>query len=41
MRFERSFPASVDSLWAYLTSPEGLRAWLAEGTIGQERVDLF
>jgi uncharacterized protein YndB with AHSA1/START domain len=40
VRFERIFPASVDRLWAYVTSPEGLRAWLAEGAIGPERVDL-
>jgi uncharacterized protein YndB with AHSA1/START domain len=38
--FERNFPASVDRLWAYLTSPEDLPAWLADGAIGPARVDL-
>jgi uncharacterized protein YndB with AHSA1/START domain len=40
VRFERVFPLSIDQLWAYLTSADGLRRWLAEGQIGPERVKL-
>ena len=40
VRFERIFAASVDRLWVYLTSPEGLRTWLADGAIGPDRVNL-
>lgn len=37
---ERVFPVSVAQLWAYLTTPDGLSRWLAEGQIGPDRVSL-
>jgi len=40
VRFERVFPISIERLWDYLTTAEGLRNWLAEGTIGPDRVEL-
>jgi len=40
VRFERSFPISVERLWAYLTTEEGLPCWLAEGVIGPGEANL-
>jgi uncharacterized protein YndB with AHSA1/START domain len=40
VRLERVFPVSPDQLWAYLTTPDGLRRWMAEGQIGPERAEL-
>jgi uncharacterized protein YndB with AHSA1/START domain len=40
VRLERDFPFTADKLWAYLTAPDGLRAWIAEGDIGPERAEL-
>jgi uncharacterized protein YndB with AHSA1/START domain len=40
VRLERVFPISVEQLWVYLTTPEGLRRWIAEGEIGPERAQL-
>ena len=37
VRLERAFPIPVDQLWAYLTTPDGLRRWIAEGQIGPDR----
>ena len=34
VRLERVFPIPAEHLWAYLTTPEGLRRWIAEGQIG-------
>jgi uncharacterized protein YndB with AHSA1/START domain len=31
VRLERVFPVSADQLWAYLTTAEGLRRWIADG----------
>jgi uncharacterized protein YndB with AHSA1/START domain len=40
VRFERVFPLPPEGLWAYLTSPDGLSRWLADGHIGPERAEL-
>ena len=40
VRLERAFPVSVDQLWAYLTTPDGLRRWIADGQIGPDRARL-
>jgi len=40
VRFEREFPISVEQLWTYLTSPAGLRTWLADGHIGPDGAEL-
>jgi uncharacterized protein YndB with AHSA1/START domain len=40
VRLERVFPLSAGQLWAYLTSAEGLRRWIAEGHIGPEEAEL-
>lgn len=40
VRLERAFPISVDQLWAYLTTPAGLRRWIAEGHINPDRARL-
>ena len=37
VRFERTFPASPEEVWAALTKPERLRRWLADGVF-QEHV---
>lgn len=36
----RDFPLTADELWAYLTTPDGLSRWIAEGHIGPERAEL-
>jgi uncharacterized protein YndB with AHSA1/START domain len=40
VRLERCFPVPVDQLWAYLTTPDGLRRWVADGQIGPDRARL-
>jgi uncharacterized protein YndB with AHSA1/START domain len=40
VRLERVFLIPVEQLWAYLTTPEGLRRWIAEGQIGPGRARL-
>jgi uncharacterized protein YndB with AHSA1/START domain len=40
VRLERVFLIPAEQLWAYLTTPEGLRRWIAEGRIGPGRARL-
>jgi uncharacterized protein YndB with AHSA1/START domain len=40
VRLERAFPIPVDQLWAYLTTADGLRRWIADGQIGPDRARL-
>jgi uncharacterized protein YndB with AHSA1/START domain len=40
VRLERDFAPTPDELWAYLTTPEGLSRWIAEGHIGPEHAEL-
>ncbi|HEY3953665.1 MAG TPA: SRPBCC family protein [Streptosporangiaceae bacterium] len=40
VRLERAFPIPVDQLWAYLTTPDGLARWIADGQIGPDRAVL-
>jgi uncharacterized protein YndB with AHSA1/START domain len=39
-RLERVYPVDVDTLWTYLTAPEGLSRWMADGEIGADGVHL-
>ncbi|MFT4028700.1 MAG: SRPBCC family protein [Protaetiibacter sp.] len=40
VRFQRLFPVTVEQLWAYLTSADGLTRWIADGEIGPSRASL-
>jgi uncharacterized protein YndB with AHSA1/START domain len=40
VRLERAFPVPVEQMWAYLTTPDGLRRWVADGQIGPDRARL-
>lgn len=33
-------PATAERVWQFLTTPQGLRSWLAEGSIGPQRAHL-
>jgi uncharacterized protein YndB with AHSA1/START domain len=41
LRMERTLPAPVERVWAYLVDPEKRRTWLAGGTMAQEAGGVF
>ncbi|MFH0129335.1 SRPBCC family protein [Variovorax sp. VaC1] len=41
LRMERTLPAPIERVWAYLTDPEKRATWLAGGTMAQETGDVF
>ncbi len=41
LRMERTLPAPIERVWAYLTDPEKRATWLAGGTMAQEAGDVF
>jgi uncharacterized protein YndB with AHSA1/START domain len=41
LRMERTLPAPVERVWAYLTDPDKRATWLAGGTMAQAPGELF
>lgn len=41
LRMERTLPAPIERVWAYLTDPEKRATWLASGTMAQQTGNLF
>jgi uncharacterized protein YndB with AHSA1/START domain len=41
LRMERTLPAPIERVWAYLTDPDKRAAWLAGGTMAQQPGELF
>jgi uncharacterized protein YndB with AHSA1/START domain len=41
LRIERTLPAPIERVWAYLTDPEKRATWLAGGTMAQEAGGVF
>ncbi|SCX45757.1 SRPBCC family protein [Variovorax sp. EL159] len=41
LRMERTLPAPIERVWAYLTDPEKRATWLAGGTMAQEAGGVF